>query len=174
MQMEIKTMTMGKSLADEFEFEAQLTRKLLERVPDDQIDFKPHEKSFTLGRLACHLVENLEWVPSMIETDHFQMKEDEWKPFNAKNHEEMLKKFDELVPGVKALIAACPDEKMFAPWKMTMDGKEVFHAPRMVVIRGFLLNHTIHHRGQLTVYLRLCDVPLPAIYGPSADDQGFG
>jgi len=167
-------MTLGEALAQEFEFESALTRRMIERVPEDKLDWAPHEKSNTLGQLVCHLVENPSWAQAMFNEDEFEMGPD-YQPYVADSRARMLEDFDSNVSKCLQVMRAIPDDKMHQVWKMFGPGRELMlEMPRIAVVRSFLISHTIHHRGQLTVYYRMTGVPVPAIYGPSADEQPAG
>lgn len=158
------------SIIAEFKHEASLSRKALERVPDDKLDWKPHDKSMTMGQLASHIAEVPQWLGAILEMDEFPMPED-YKPFKAGSQAELLQAFDaNVAEGVKTMTGQ-PNDRLMAAWKMTAGGETLFEMPRIAAVRGFILNHTIHHRGQLTVYLRLNEIPVPSIYGPSADEE---
>ncbi len=163
------------ALIQEFQQESATTRKVLERVPTEHFGWKPHEKSMTMGQLASHLAENLSWAEGTMKEDVWLMDMATYKPFVAANTNELLEKFDEnLVKALESMKGATNDH-MMKMWAMkTPDGNTIFSMPRVVVIRSFVLNHTYHHRGQLTVYLRLKDVPLPQVYGPTADETQMG
>ena len=154
----------------EFQHEATLTRKALERVPDDKLDWKPHQKSMSMGQLASHLAEIPHWLGAVLETDEFPMPEN-YKPFAASNQAELLETFDANVSGGVEAMTGQTNDKLMAVWKMTAGGKVLVEMPRVAAVRGFILSHAIHHRAQLTVYLRLNDIPVPSIYGPSADEK---
>ena len=159
------------TLIQEFQQESATTRKVLERVPTEHFGWKPHEKSMTLGQLASHLAEVLWWAEGTMKDDVWIMDMATYKPYAAANTQELLAKFDEnLVKAIDAMKGAS-NEHMMKTWAMkTPDGNVIFSMPRVVVIRSFVLNHTYHHRGQLTVYLRLKNIPLPQVYGPTADE----
>lgn len=168
-------MSISASMLPEFDQEMANLRKTLERVPDDKFDWKPHPKSNTMGWLANHLANLPAWPAFTMNQDVLDLNpggknyEEPAKP----NIAEVLAMFDEnLAQGRKALADA-PDEKFFQTWKLIAGGKEVLSLPRIAVVRGMILNHMIHHRAQLTVYLRLNDLPVPALYGPSADEPVF-
>lgn len=160
------------AMATEYEHEAGTTRKLLERIPDDKLGYRPHEKSMTMGRLASHIAENHGWVKSTIEDSEFNVSED-YKPFNGASTQEILDTFDRLIAEAKSVMkSGVSDDALMQPWALKMNGQVMFEMPKVQVLRTFVLSHQIHHRGQLDVYLRLNDIPLPSIYGPSADEQG--
>jgi uncharacterized damage-inducible protein DinB len=155
--------------------ESTLTRRLLERVPDDRMGWKPHDKSMTLGRLAGHVAELPGWSRTVLADDVFEVSaaaEAGFVPAEPATRAELLAIFDDHVAGFEAAARGVSDETMRETWKMTRGGRVLLEMPRTVAVRSFILNHTIHHRGQLSVYLRLLEVPLPSIYGPSADDPG--
>lgn len=155
----------------EFQHEASLTRKALERVPEDKLDWKPHEKSMSMRQLASHLAEIPQWLGAVLDMDEFPMPED-YKPYAASSRSELLEKFDACVAEGVEKMQGQPNDKLVANWKMTAGGQVIVDMPRAAALRGFILNHAVHHRGQLTVYLRLNNIPVPSIYGPSADEQG--
>ena len=170
--MPTATSTIAEALLAELTRESALMRKCLERVPDGKFDFKPHEKSMSFGRLSSHIAEIFGWGKAMIETDIFEMKMEDHTPFEASSNQELLTAFDTGVAEFLELLKGQTDEQMTAAWLMKMDGKVAMEGPRVAVIKEMVLNHLIHHRGQLTVYLRLNDIAVPAIYGPSADEKG--
>jgi uncharacterized damage-inducible protein DinB len=164
-------MAIRDALLPEFDHEMGTTRKLLERVPDDTLTWKPHARSMTLGRLATHLAELPGWAQTVIRDGVFDIKPGEYTPRALGTRAEILALFDEKVAAARALIASMGDGEMMATWTLKSDGHDVFTLPKAAVLRSFLMNHVIHHRGQLSVFLRLRDVPIPPIYGPSADEE---
>jgi len=157
----------------EFDREMANTRKTLERIPEDKLDWKPHEKSTTMRGLATHLSNLVGWAVHTIEKDELDASPAGGEPLRAKPVEsvqEALETFDKNVAAARAAIAGASDEHLMKPWTLMMGGKTIFTQPRMGVLRGFIMSHSIHHRAQLSVYLRLNDVPVPALYGPSADE----
>lgn len=164
-------MSIGQSLAAELQYEAQGTRRVLERVPMENREWTPHEKSMTLVRLATHLAEIPGWADTIIEQEQFEMDTNAFVPREAESRPELLEMFDEGVKKAIELLSQTDDDRMMGIWRMFADGRKVVEMPRAMVVRGFMLSHLIHHRGQLTVYLRMRDVPLPAIYGPTADED---
>ena len=150
------------------------TRKTIERVPEDKYAWKPHEKSMTMGRLATHLAELLGLVPTALETESFDFSPPgapPRQPKTAASRAELLEMFDKNVAAARAAIGAAGDAQLMVKWTLLNGGRTMFSLPRIAVLRGMAMNHIIHHRGQLAVYLRLNDVPEPALYGPSADEQ---
>jgi uncharacterized damage-inducible protein DinB len=168
-------MSIIEKIIPEYQSECKLTRKTLERVPFEHADWKPHPKSMSMNQLASHIVDSQGWAIPACTTDEMHFDPGTWKPFVAKDSADLLKKFDENVKDAVDTMKTVSDEALFRTWRMIGPGGKVFmEMPRIAVIRGMVMNHTIHHRAQLTVYLRLKDVPVPSIYGPSADDSaGF-
>ena len=165
-------MPISQMILPEFDEEMKNTRKILERVPEDRLDYKPHEKSMTLGRLAGHVAELPGWGKITIEVDHLDIQPGQ-QPYIAQSRKELLDTFDKNVSGARAAIAGTTDEHMQKIWTLTFGGKQVFSMPRAAVLRGSFMNHLIHHRAQLGVYLRLNNVEIPGMYGPSADEMKF-
>ena len=157
------------ALAHELIDEAAVIRQCLERIPEDKFDFRPHEKSMSLGRLASHMAEMFSWGKMMIETDFFEMEMADYTPFEATSSQQLLEAFDSASSEFLNMLEAQTDAQMTAAWLMKMDGHIAMEGPRVAMLKGMLLHHLIHHRGQLTVYLRLNDIPVPATYGPSVD-----
>lgn len=169
-------MRIAETILPQLDHEMALTRKVLERIPEDRLGWAPHPKSFTMLALAAHLATIPSWGPAIITTESLDIAPVGGEPFRPpvlNSRPEVLAAFDEFVPKMRAALAGASDETMLKPWSLLSGGKEIFTMPRVGVIRGFIISHMIHHRAQLTVYLRLCDVPVPAIYGPSADEGGF-
>jgi uncharacterized damage-inducible protein DinB len=161
--------TISQMLLPEFDQEMASTRKILERVPDDKFGWKPHEKSMTMGRLASHVAEMANWAAETINRDKLEFSRGT-KPYLATSTAELLEALDRNVAAGRAAIAGASDEHLAQPWSLVFDGHTVFTMPRVNVLRSVVMNHLIHHRGQLSVYLRLNDVAIPGMYGPSADD----
>lgn len=156
----------------EFDSEMKSTRKMLERVPEDKPDFKPHEKSAALGKLAAHTAQLPEFAVRIVELPSLDFSNSDMKPLVMESREQLLAAFDGIVQRARKAIETATDEQWQQPWKLSFQGHKIIEAPRFQVYRAMFLNHLIHHRAQLGVYLRLNGVPLPAIYGPSADDSG--
>ena len=151
-------------------------RRVLERIPAAHFDYKPHPKSFSLGQLASHLATVPAWAASTLATTEldFSMPEVQAKmPKPGAIPQEVLAVFDQGVAEALEALARTPDEDFAVVWSGKSEGRTLFAFPRLAVLRGFVLNHAIHHRGQLTVYLRLLDLPVPALYGPSDDEGGM-
>jgi uncharacterized damage-inducible protein DinB len=167
-------MKLSELILPEFDQEMASTRKTLERVPEDKLAWKPHAKSFPLGALATHLARIPEWGLTTLQEDFFDIGVPgaTTPPPPAKSRQELLDLFDRGVTSLRAALAAAEDAHLMTPWSLRNGEKTMFTAPRVAVLRRMILNHGIHHRAQLGVYLRLNDVPVPAIYGPSADEPG--
>lgn len=166
-------MKMSEPLVMELEQEAQSTRKMLERLPADKLTWKPHEKSMTLGRLAMHLAEIPGWVNATLLADELDFEKMDYKPVEAASSEEAVKKFDETLAAAIETLKKTDDAEMMKNWTMRSGDQVYFTMPKIAVLRGFVYSHLVHHRGQMSVYLRLLDVPVPGSYGPSADDPGM-
>jgi uncharacterized damage-inducible protein DinB len=166
-------MAISESLLPEFDQEMANTRKTLERVPEDKFAWKPHEKSWAMGGLATHLANLPSWAVLTLSQDSFDMAPpggEPWKNPLASSRQELLEMFDKNIADARAAIAGASDERMFSPWSLLSGGNTLMTLPKIAVLRSFVMNHIIHHRAQLGVYLRLNDVPVPSIYGPSADE----
>jgi uncharacterized damage-inducible protein DinB len=158
-------------LLPEFEQEMTNTRKILERVPDDKLNYKPHSKSMELGRLAGHVAELSGWATTTLTTELLEL--DDFKPWVPTSRAEILKKFDESVDQARKVISEVTDESLQKNWTMRFNGETILSMPRYNVLRNVVLNHIIHHRAQLGVFLRLNEVEIPGMYGPSADETKF-
>jgi uncharacterized damage-inducible protein DinB len=169
-------MPMNAALLPEFDQEMANTRKVLERVPDDRLDWRPHPKSSTMGALATHLATLPAWTVEAFNRDTLDIKpdgKDYVPPQEARSTGELLSRFDAAVAAGRAALAAATDIGMCEQWSLLSAGTRILTLPRAAVLRSFILSHSIHHRAQLTVYLRLNDIPVPALYGPSADEGAF-
>jgi len=166
-------MSISASLLPEFDLEMSNTRKALERIPDDKISWKPHEKSWEMGGLATHLANLPSWTVYTLKRDSLDLAPPSGESFRVEpknSREAILDDFDKNVAAARAAIAEASDEEMLKPWTLLKGGVTLMTLPKIAVLRGFVMNHIIHHRGQFTVYLRLNDIPVPSIYGPSADE----
>ena len=170
-------MSIAEALLPKFDQEMARTRKILEAVPTDKFDWKPHEKSMALGRLANHLTELPGWSEALLVQNEFDVaptnEGEQQSPPTFDTTTELLEAFDTNVAKTREVIAATSDEQMMAPWSLKSGGETLFTAPRIGIVETFMIHHIIHHRGQMTVYLRLCDCPVPQTYGPSADYPEF-
>src|SRR5262245_59261760 len=166
-------MSISGALLPEFDQEMANTRKALERIPDDKFDWKPHEKSMSMGGLATHLANLPIWTVYTINQDSLDLAPPGGGSFRVEpkiSQREVLEDFDKNVAAARAAIVGASDEEMLKPWTLLKAGVTLMTLPKIAVLRSFVMNHIIHHRGQFTVYLRLNDVPVPSIYGPSADE----
>lgn len=169
-------MSISSALLPEFDQEMANTRKTLERIPDDKFGWKPHPKSFAMGPLATHTAELVGWTVDTIQKDELDIAPPGAPPYKAveaASQQELLDRFDKKVTAARAAIEGANDEHLMKPWTLLQGGQPIFTMPRAALIRSFVMNHVIHHRAQLGVYLRLNDIPVPAIYGPTADEQGI-
>ncbi|XZF13757.1 DinB family protein [Chitinophagaceae bacterium MMS25-I14] len=164
-------MALNQNLIAELKKEAASTRKMLERVPAEQFGWKPHEKSMALGRLAAHVAELAGWTTMTIATDGLDFATMDYKPFQPQSTEDLVKYHDQEVENAIAALENATDEHLAGTWTMRNGEHVIMAAPRATVLRGAVNNHTYHHRGQLSVYLRLLDIPVPGVYGPTADEQ---
>ncbi len=165
-------MAIREMLLPEFDEEMKNTRKMLERVPDDKFAYKPHEKSMSLGRLASHVAELPGWAKVTIESEVVDFPPGH-QPYVAQSREELLAVFDKNVAEARELIVRVTDEELEKTWTLKFGGNTIFSLPRSVVLRRSTMNHLIHHRAQVGVYLRLNEVEIPGMYGPSADEMKF-
>jgi uncharacterized damage-inducible protein DinB len=167
-------MSIAQSILPEFDHEMANTRKVLERVPEDRVSWKPHERSTSLGDLAVHLANLPVWTGIALKRAEVDVKVPESMPARRTftTRAAMLESFDRNVADARKAIEAAGDAVMMEPWTLKNGGEVVLSLPKAAVLRSFVMNHSVHHRGQMTVYLRMNDVPLPAIYGNSADEQG--
>ncbi|MGH9197627.1 MAG: DinB family protein, partial [Acidimicrobiia bacterium] len=156
----------------ELEQEAAVTKRVLERVPTDRLGWKPHPKSMSLGELALHVATTPGGVAEIIRTNEREMPDFRQRP-SPGSTDEVLSALAESIGKAKEILSSFDDDSVKTTWRLTAGGREILATPRIGVIRSILLNHWYHHRGQLSVYLRLLDVPVPSIYGPSADENPF-
>jgi uncharacterized damage-inducible protein DinB len=162
-------MTLGQELLKELTLESVVTRRYLASVPFDKATFQPHEKSEQLGRLAIHVAEITAWWKSCVENDKLDFAH--FEPENIESSEALLSYFDKLLTEAQEALKNVKDEEFDKNWSMTYGEEVLFTLPKKQVARIFCMNHLIHHRAQLGVYLRLLNTPIPAAYGPSADDD---
>ena len=162
-------MSIAQSLLSEFDHEMANTRKTLERVPENKLDYTPDPKSMSMGKLASHIAEMCGWIPAMMQGPELDIPPG-FKPFLATSRKELLDTFDKNVSGSRAALAAAGDQLLMQDWSLKFGGNAMFTMPRIAVYRTMVMNHVIHHRAQLTVYYRLNGIPVPALYGPSADE----
>jgi len=168
------SMMISQSMLPEFDQEMANLRKTLERVPEGKPDFRPHAKSMTLCQLAGHLAEIPTWATMTNAYDEFDVSPangPKYEPYLMTSRAELLAKFDADLKQARESLAATTDERMMATWTLKNAGETVLAMPRVAVFRSFVMNHMVHHRAQLGVYLRMNDVPVPGLYGPSADES---
>ncbi len=163
-------MSISATFLPEFDQEMANTRRTLERVPNDKLSWQPHAKSWPFIKLATHLATLPNWTSVTLQTSELDISQpfDQPKPTST---EEILAVFDKTTAEARAVLAGTADDVFFQPWTLRNGEQTIFSMPKAAVLRAFVLNHIIHHRGQLTIYLRLNDIPVPGLYGPSADES---
>ena len=169
-------MALRDALLPEYDNEMNNTKRVLERVPEDKFGWKPHDKSGTMAWLATHVATLGQWATITLSTDELDIAPKDGAqqaPPVPTNRKELLARFEEQSTAGRKAIAEASDADLMKPWTLIKGGERLFTMPKIAVLRGFVMNHMIHHRGQLTVYLRLVDAPVPALYGPSADEGSF-
>lgn len=166
-------MSISEAMIAELNHEAGNTRKMLEVVPGDKFGWQPHEKSMTLGRLTGHIAEIPGWAPMMAGKDELDLAASDFSPVKPETVEELLAYQDQTVTAFNQALDGHDDATLMKPWTMKSGEQVFFTMPCAVAMRGFILNHIVHHRGQLSVYLRELDVALPSVYGPTADNPNF-
>lgn len=159
------------ALIAELKHESSLTKKMLERVPLDKKDWKPHEKSMSLGRLATHVAEIPHWISRIITIDDFDFLAQGFSSHVASSQEELLKIFNDKLSKAIADLESTDDESFDKTWTVRRGEQVIYQLKKKVAIRSWGFSHLVHHRGQLSVYLRLLDVAVPGMYGPSADEK---
>ena len=164
-------MTIAEAFAAEFETEAAATRRFLERYADEHADWRPHEKSMSLARLAGHIVESPDWAFSIVDGEHFDFGEADYQPPAWKTRAELLENHDRIAARFVDTLKGRSDAFLRTTWQLRHHGKVLEETTRDAAIRSFILSHLVHHRGQLSVYYRLLGIPVPGAYGPSADDR---
>ena len=165
-------MPIAQILLPEFDQEMKSTRKLLECVPDGKFEYKPHEKSMSLGRLSAHVAELPSYLTATLKLERLDMTGEE-KPFSPATRKELLDAFDKHTAEARELLSKASDEDLAKIWTLTYKGQQIFSMPRAAVLRSMCLSHLYHHRGQLGVYLRMNNVAFPGMYGPSADEMNM-
>jgi uncharacterized damage-inducible protein DinB len=166
-------MTLAESLLPEYDQEMANVRKTLERIPNDKLDWKPHEKSMAFAGLATHIANMMHWAVVTIEQPSFDMAPggEQVREEAVTSVEHALEMFDRNTAAARAALAGASDEHLLETWSLLANGYPVLSMPRIAVLRVMIMNHMIHHRAQLGMYLRLNDLPVPSIYGPSADEE---
>ena len=160
----------GVTMLPEFDHEMANTRKALERMPEGELTFKPHDKSWTIRELAGHLAQVPGWLTVTLQTAELDLSHPFPQP-KLDTKVDILAAFDAALADARPALEAASHEDLMATWTMKMGDEVIFSMPKIAVVRSFVMNHMIHHRGQLTVYLRLCGASVPALYGPSADEE---
>lgn len=163
-------MSMHTALIGELKHEASNTRKILARIPEEQFSWKPHEKSMSLVRLACHIAELPQWIDHIMTGTEFNFATDVFNRINVSSRDELIEIFELTIQRAVEFLEKA-SEQLNIRWTLRRAELTRFELPRKVAIRNFVMNHIIHHRGQLSVYLRLLNVPVPGLYGPSADER---
>jgi uncharacterized damage-inducible protein DinB len=169
--LKTNNMSRNEALIAELKHESAMTKKMLERVPLDKKDWKPHDKSMTLGRLATHVAEIPHWASDIIHIDDFDFTKHYKSGGTAASQEELIKIFQEKLDKAIADLEKMDDESFNKIWTVRSGDQVYYTLPKKVAVRGWAFSHLYHHRGQLSVYLRLLDVPVPGMYGPSADES---
>ena len=165
-------MSIAESFLAEIDQEAATTKRVLERMPGDKLSWKPHEKSMSLGQLALHTATVPGNIAGIVTPDVFELPSSFDSPA-AETSEELVPALESSVATAKEYLGGLDDEAALSTWTLKKGDQEVMAAPRIGVVRSIMLNHWYHHRGQLSVYLRLLNIPVPSIYGPSADENPF-
>jgi uncharacterized damage-inducible protein DinB len=164
-------MSIAESLLMEFDQEAQTTKRVLERVPDDKLTWKPHPRAFSLGQLALHIAAGPGQIVAAASQDTAEAPN--FAQPEAQSRQEVLETFSKSMASARTALKNMDDARLMSTWRLVKNGNPVMEVPRIAFLRSILMNHTYHHRGQLSVYLRMLDVPVPSIYGPSADENPF-
>ncbi len=163
-------MGMNTAFLAELKHEAATTRKVLERIPESTWEWKPHERSMSMLRLATHVAEMFSWIKTTVETPELDFAAGNYEPFVPKSSQELLDYFDKHITEAGEALESASDEGLMQNWTLRNGEQVYFTMLKVAVVRSFCFNHIFHHRGQLTVYLRLNEIPVPEIYGPSADE----
>ncbi len=171
--MEVATASLLEPVVGEFREEVAITRRILERVPGEKIEWRPHQKSMTLGQLAWHIATGPGGLAKILQQDSFDVTQGSFVTPQPKSKAEILEAFEQSAREAENFLAGLSDDRAQRPWRLMKGDRELFTKRRMEVLRSIMLNHWYHHRGQLSVYLRLLDVPVPVVYGRSADEEPF-
>jgi uncharacterized damage-inducible protein DinB len=164
-------MRMVDSILMEMDMEAQTTKRVLDRIPEGKLSWKPHPKSYSIGQLGLHIAAAPGNIAAAIVPDTWEAPS--FAQGEPKSHKEIMDAFSKGLASAKETLSKMDDAKLMSTWTLTKNGKAIMSMPRIGFVRSILMNHLYHHRGQLSVYLRLLDVPVPSIYGPSADENPF-
>lgn len=163
-------MSIKTSLLGELKHESINTKKMIERVPTEKLDWRPHEKSMTIGKLATHLADLPVWFERIINADGFDFATS-GRSEKKETTEAILDQFQKRLNEAEQVLTNASDEMLTGTWSLSRNGQLLYQLPKMVALRSFTYNHIYHHRGQLSVFLRLLDIPVPGMYGPSADES---
>ena len=166
-------MAIAEALVMELDQESRTTRKLLDRVPSDKLGWKPHAKSMTLGQLASHVASVPGAIAGLVQQDSFDVNQGIFAPPQPVNLQQVFASFEQSMKEAEKCLQTMTDEQARTKWSLMRGDQLLMNLPRVAFVRSIMMNHWYHHRGQLSVYLRLLDVPLPSIYGPSADENPF-
>lgn len=166
-------MRIADPYVEELTTEASTTRRVLERVPEAHLNWRPHSKSMSLGQLAWHVATLPRQLTEFVTGDELDFGAAAAGPPTVGSQQELLEAFTSSIEQARSYLANLSDERATGTWRLMAGGRQLFAAPRAAVLRSFLFNHWYHHRGQLLVYLRLLDVPVPSVYGPTADENPF-
>lgn len=167
-------MTIGQGMVQELQHSAVSARKVLERIPEDKFDWTPHEKSMTFQKLASHVAESLSWAKYTLDTSEMDVAPADgpaYQPYVANSSQELLDAFDKNLLEALEALNGVSDATLMETWTMKKAGEVMFSMPKLIVMRGFILDHLVHHRAQLGLYLRLNDISVPSMLGPSADEE---
>ncbi len=164
-------MALNVKFINELKRESASTERVFENIPDEKFGWKPHEKSMSCGALANHISQLTAWIVPIIQTESMDFSVPNSQPKPAENQAELLQNQKNYVVNALAALENATDETLLGNWKLQHGERVIFDMPRINVLRYIVMNHSIHHRGQLTVYLRLNDLPVPGLYGPSADEK---
>jgi uncharacterized damage-inducible protein DinB len=166
-------MRISDALLPEFDQESATTRRVLERCPEDKFGWRPHPKSYTMGELATHIAQTPWWMVETLTKEELDFAPPGAEPYKAEEiagSQELLERYDKNVAAARDALAKADNEQMMGNWTLLAGGQKIFTMPRVAVIRSFVMNHGVHHRAQLGVYLRLNDIAVPQMYGPTADE----
>lgn len=164
-------MALKEALKAELEHESKATREMLKRTPENEFASKPHDKSMSLGQLASHVAQTPKWITMIVNGDEYDFMKDGYTEKTANTNEELLQLFDDTLKSAVDALENTTDENLMKKWKLRAGEQVYVDLPKVAAVRAMAFSHFIHHRGQLSVYLRLKDVPLPSVYGPTADQQ---
>jgi uncharacterized damage-inducible protein DinB len=166
-------MPLADAFIGELDMESAATRRVLERVPDEHLAWRPHEKSSSLGQLALHVATLPQQLAGFVSGDRLDLTSIDTRQPSPRSRADVIAAFEQSLNAARAYLTSLDDARAGETWTLAAGAKELFAAPRVAVIRSFLFNHLYHHRGQLLVYLRLLNVPVPSVYGPTADENPF-